>query len=272
MAPFTQPRRRDAEKGAESRWHGGCPNSSRSRPPGRGAVGGTGRDARDRSLGRVFRTRSARHTSRASRSTSPCAQFMAWGRCDPRRRFAPCSTLFRAASRAGFRVLHFSVQTDHVHLIVEADSKDDLRRGLNRLNCRVARALNRAWSRRGQVWADRYHARALATPREVRNGIAYVLLNFRKHLGAPPVIDPRSSGLWFDGWTHSPQQPPLPPPTAVARTWLGATGWRRAGGLVGPREKPAANSGPSRPRLTDRRRDREGDGKDAPRARDVAAR
>ena len=77
---------------------------------------------------------------------------------------------FSAAHRDDFRVVHFSVQTDHIHLIAEADSSDSLRSGINGLAGRLARALNRVLRRRGAVWGDRYHARALATPREVRNG------------------------------------------------------------------------------------------------------
>jgi len=153
--------------------------------------------------------------------------------------FAALLRAVSEASREDFRLVHFSVQTDHVHLIVEADSGDHLRGGLNGLACRVARAVNRAWRRRGPVWADRYHARALTTPREVRNGLVYVLLNFRKHLRAPPSIDPRSSGAWFDGWAHPPPPTSQPRPVATPRTWLGATGWRRGGGPVDVRELPA---------------------------------
>src|SRR6185436_948035 len=149
---------------------------------------------------------------------------------------------FSIASREDFRVTHFSVQTDHVHLIVEANSGDGLCRGLNGLTCRAARALNRALDRSGPVWADRYHARALTTPREVRNGIVYVLLNFRKHLRAPPCIDPRSSGAWFDGWARPPPRAAQPSPVATPRTWLGSVGWRRGGGPVDVLEMPALTS------------------------------
>jgi len=145
-----------------------------------------------------------------------------------------------ATNRSGFRVVHFSVQTDHVHLIVEADCGDQLRSGLNSLTCRTARAFNRAWRRRGPIWSDRYHARALKTPREVRNGLVYVLLNFRKHLHAPPGIDPRSSGSWFEGWADGPSKPVPPCPLAPARTWLASVGWRRAGGAIGTDEIPGA--------------------------------
>lgn len=147
-----------------------------------------------------------------------------------------------AANRDAFRVVHFSVQMDHLHLIVEADSGDALRRGLNGLNCRTARALNRAWRRRGSIWSDRYHARALTTPREVRNGLVYVLLNFRKHLRAPPCIDPRTSGAWFDGWASPPPPVAQPAPVARPRTWLAAVGWRRGRGPIDVREVPAASA------------------------------
>jgi len=136
------------------------------------------------------------------------------------------------------RVAHFSVQTDHVHLIVEADAADSLRAGINGLACRMARALHRIWRRHGDVWSDRYHARSLTTPREVRNGLVYVLLNFRKHLRAPPGIDPRSSGGWFDGWSHDPMPETRPSPVAPARTWLETTGWRRAGGPINTHDAP----------------------------------
>jgi hypothetical protein len=90
-----------------------------------------------------------------------------------------------------------------------------------------------------KVWGDRYHARALGTPREVRHAIAYVLLNFRKHLRAPAGIDPRSSGPWFDGCTQPALLPPssAPSPTVAPRTWLAAVGWRRAG-LIDIRAAP----------------------------------
>ena len=152
--------------------------------------------------------------------------------------FSALVRAFTAAIRDAFRVVHFSVQTDHVHLIIEADSGDDLSGGLNSLNCRAARAVNRAWKRGGRVWGDRYHSRALTTPREVRNGIVYVLLNFRKHLRAPPLVDPRSSGSWFDGWSHDQEPPSQPSPVARPRTWLATFGWRRAGGLIDVREAP----------------------------------
>ena len=145
--------------------------------------------------------------------------------------FAAVRDSIASRGDAGFRVLHFSVQQDHVHAIVEADTHDDLTRGIRSLVIRIALAVKRV-ARVGRVWGDRYHARALTTPREVRHAIVYVLLNFRKHLRAPAGIDPRSSGPWFDGWRR-PSPPPAGGrcPTSPARTWLATAGWRR-GGLI----------------------------------------
>jgi hypothetical protein len=143
------------------------------------------------------------------------------------------------ASKSFFRLVDFSVQTDHIHLIVEADGTLALTRGVQGLAIRCARAINRALHRRGRVWAHRYHARDLRTPAEVRAAFVYVLLNFRKHLRAGPGIDPCSSGRWFRGWTNPLPPSHHPPPVAPPRTWLASTGWRRAGGPIDWSDAPS---------------------------------
>ena len=105
--------------------------------------------------------------------------------------FGAIRSAISVASRDHFRILHFSVQADHVHLVVEADEPTGLQRGIQGLAIRVARAVNRALRRRGTVWADRYHARTLATPREVRNAFVYVLANWRKHVPGGRGLDSR---------------------------------------------------------------------------------
>ena len=108
--------------------------------------------------------------------------------------------LRRAIARASvdrFRVIHFSIQQDHGHFIVEGDEARRARGGMHGLAIRLALAVNRALGRKGQVVGDRYHARPLTTPRQMRISMVYVLLNFRKHLRAPACVDPRSSGPHF---------------------------------------------------------------------------
>ena len=93
-------------------------------------------------------------------------------------------------ARSWFRVVHFSVQANHVHLLVEADDKASLTRGIMGVAIRMARAVNRVLERHGNVWSERYHSRALKTPREVRNGIVYVLMNRQKHGSNAAAFDP----------------------------------------------------------------------------------
>ena len=149
-----------------------------------------------------------------------------------RRRFrAVLASLHRASARLGSRIVEFSVQSDHIHLVVETQDARALTRAMQGLAVRLARALNRSLGRRGKVFADRFHHRALTTPRQVRNALAYVLCNARKHRVAPPFsgwLDPLSSAPSFDGWLcAAADERGLPPP----RTWLLRVGWRRAGRL-----------------------------------------
>jgi hypothetical protein len=116
------------------------------------------------------------------------------------------------------------------------------------LAVRVARAVNRVLGRRGAVWGDRYHSRPLCTPREVRNGLVYVLMNHQKHSGGERGLDPCSSALWFTGWRYQMPTPPTRAPVVRARTWLAAVGWRRHG-LIGIDDRPRRDT-VSRPRST----------------------
>ena len=159
------------------------------------------------------------------------------------RHFAEIGVLVRAirAARERFAlsVVHYSVQGDHLHLLVEAEDARPLSRGMKGLLVRMARALNHLWHRAGRVFADRIHARALRTPREVRNALVYVLNNSRKHVGRYRGTDPGSSGRWFDGWSTATPVAVELPPVSAARTWLMSIGWRRHG-RIDPSERPGA--------------------------------
>ncbi len=135
-------------------------------------------------------------------------------------------------------MVEYSIQTNHVHLIVEGADRDRIARWTGGLCVRMARGLNRVWRRRGSVFADRYHDVVLRTPRQVRNALRYVLQNARKHGVRFAHVDPLSSGRWFRGWLE-----PLPvraardvagpdPPVARAHTWLLTHGWLRHGRLA----------------------------------------
>ncbi|MBK7394922.1 MAG: hypothetical protein IPJ34_01130 [Myxococcales bacterium] len=145
----------------------------------------------------------------------------------------------RAAQGAAFRVVQFSVQDNHVHLLVEASDSAALRTGARSLGIRLARAINRAAGRKGRVLDDRYHTRALRTPREVRIALAYVLFNFKKHqVRVPTRLDPCSSAPWCDGFRDRGGASLEGAPVVAPRTWLARVGWRRHG-LLSPDEAPA---------------------------------
>jgi len=171
---------------------------------------------------------------------------------------------------AGFQIVHFSIQDDHLHLAAEAKGataeqiarsprllsqrakrgletkdRDMIRRGIAGLAISFARRLNELLGRKGKVWADRHHRRDLATPTEVRNTLLYIFQNFRRHgtrvygIGA---TDEFSTAPSFDGWldvraTHEvygDTEPWRPP----ARTWLLGHGWLRAGGRLSTNDAP----------------------------------
>jgi len=158
-----------------------------------------------------------------------------------------------SCARKGFRIVDWSIQGAHLHLIVEADGNASLARGMQAFCIRVARGLNRLAGRKGSVFTERYHVRLLTTPAEVRNARAYVINNDRRHAAARGQhvdsgwVDPCSSWAWFGGWRDLPraleraavkerQGPPL---AAEPAGWLLRVGWRRRG-LVAVGETPAA--------------------------------
>jgi REP element-mobilizing transposase RayT len=140
-----------------------------------------------------------------------------------------------ARERFGCRIAHYSIQSNHVHIVCEANDQVSLSRGLRGLLIRMARGFNRVHARRGAVWADRYHARILRTPRQVRAVLVYVLGNWRHHGGERyPLgcIDPCSSAAWFDGFAEKVLPPSGPPPVAAPKTWLLTLGYRRHIGKI----------------------------------------
>jgi REP element-mobilizing transposase RayT len=221
-------------------WGGARPGAGRPKKPGAGAS-----------------TSSGLATRGISRCTSPCAWSKRWPACARPGCFRKVRrALTEARERFGFRLVHYSVQRDHLHLIAEAKDRLSLSRGMKGLGVRLARGMNQLFGRRGRVVSDRYHARALKTPLEVKHALLYVLNNIRKHANKwnrrlpTGWLDPCSSASSFDGWigVHQPRAGPgsrdstapanpwrtvggatqcVPP-----RSWLLRIGWRRRGLLL----------------------------------------
>ena len=114
-----------------------------------------------------------------------------------------------ACDRFGMRITHFSVQGNHLHLIVEAEDQSCLSRGMQGLGVRVAKKLNRVMKRKGTVLADRYFAHLLKTPSEIRRAVSYVVRNRQKHLDSAEITDQFSSAAGLPGEV----------PVVVPQTW-----------------------------------------------------
>jgi REP element-mobilizing transposase RayT len=153
-----------------------------------------------------------------------------------------------------FRIIHISIQRSHLHLLVEAESGRALTSGMCSFLISAARHINRAVRARGGRVFERYHARSLGTPREVRNCLSYVLNNWRHHgehrasaAASRWLVDKYSSGVAFDGWKELGRGTRfITPPDHAAlvvwrpRVWLLTTGWLRHG-LVSVREVPSGD-------------------------------
>lgn len=154
--------------------------------------------------------------------------------------------LERYLGRADFRVVHLSIQRDHLHLLIEANDARALTRGMQSFAINAARAINASDGGCGKVFAYRFHASQIKTARYARSALAYVLNNWRKHrldyecpAARRAKLDPYSSALAFHGWTEAFAVPRgyAPLPVARPRTDLLARAWRRYG-LIHPDELP----------------------------------
>src|SRR5205823_6832996 len=141
-----------------------------------------------------------------------------------RRSKAVQSALREARVRFGVRIVHYSIQGNHLHLIVEANGVEALSRAMQGLAIRMAKQLNAISGRRGGVFADRYHSRVLSSRRQVANAVRYVLGNYRHHVRE--YLPPR----WEDPLSSARFLRALPGADAVVigpRTWLLRVGLTR---------------------------------------------
>src|SRR6266446_461512 len=187
----------------------------------------------------------ARHPVHVTMRLLPGAGFL---RSFSRRR-AIEDALREAKLRFGMRVVHYSIQGNHIHLIIEVDDPSMLSRAIQGLSIRLARALNHLNGRTGKVFSDRFHSHVLESLRKVVNAVRYVLENFRHHLRedvAPEGVDPCSSAAWF-GTPRADDAPVSPPRTWLLRQWRNRTARSRCNNLL-----EAAATAPSARRITSR--------------------
>jgi REP element-mobilizing transposase RayT len=175
-----------------------------------------------------------------------------------------------------FRIVHISLQRNHVHMLCEADHQMALSRGMQSFQISAAKHINAALAvasirpgdrktgwykramakrRRGTVFPDRFHQEIITSPTQARRALAYVLNNWRKHRedrGARErtwSVDPFSTGVLFTGWKEREgaivywrwRDTYDPMVVYLPTTWLLREGWKRSkSGLVAFREVPSS--------------------------------
>ena len=154
-------------------------------------------------------------------------------------------------TEAAFRIVHVSIQRNHVHMLVEAANATALSRGMQGFQISAAKHINAAYSkqvrlvrrRRGSVFPDRFHQEIITTPRQARHALSYVLNNWRKHeedrtrTASTWNVDPFSTGALFAGWKEREGATTLwrwretyePLVVYLPRTWLLRVGWTKHG-------------------------------------------
>ena len=145
------------------------------------------------------------------------------------------------AKTIGLRVIHFSLQSNHIHMIVECRDNSTLAKGMKSLGCSLGKVIRRYCGGSGPVFKGRFHLHVLKSPREMKNGLAYVLLNQSKHEGLIPYRDRFSSARYFYEWKkllgrrigpllsdRRRREKSLPSYLSSPRSWLARGGWMKA--------------------------------------------
>jgi REP element-mobilizing transposase RayT len=145
------------------------------------------------------------------------------------------------AKQKGLHVIHYSIESNHLHLFVEAKDNLSLASGMNSFGARFAKVVRNKLGGSGPVFDGRYHVKIMKSPRQVKNALAYVLLNHSKHEKLIPYLDTYSSAAYFRDWPHllasdigpilrnqRALKEALPDHLSEARSWLARAGWRKA--------------------------------------------
>ena len=147
----------------------------------------------------------------------------------------------RVNEKGVVRIVHYSIQSNHVHMLVEAENSADLSKGMASLNTGLGMRLNRLFDRvgEGSVFQQRFHMVVISTPAQMKNALLYVLKNHEHHVGkrrpGSKLFDPYSSASTFPFWRGYTASESSEGPTVEPRTWLLTRGWSKAKGVRGGR-------------------------------------
>jgi REP element-mobilizing transposase RayT len=99
----------------------------------------------------------------------------------------------KKARLLGLKVIQYTLEYDHVHLLVESSDKISLGKGMQSLGISFSKKINKIKKQNGKVFKTRYHFRKLSTPREIKNVLNYILGNGVKHKESSSIVSPFNS-------------------------------------------------------------------------------
>lgn len=91
------------------------------------------------------------------------------------------------------KIIHYTLEYNHVHLLVEADTHHALHRGMQAFGISFSKAINKTKRLKGTVYKHRYHFRQICSSRELKNVLHYIFHNGIKHGRTSSLIDPFNS-------------------------------------------------------------------------------
>lgn len=122
--------------------------------------------------------------------------------------------LAKLQKEMGFKIEHFSLMNNHIHLIITT-LDFELPKIMQRLLMTYAIRYNKRYNRTGHVWGDRYYSRILWTQEAVRKCFEYLNENPVKAKIAKTSLDWIWNGLtyyvihfttmnnWISDWSHA---------------------------------------------------------------------
>jgi hypothetical protein len=97
------------------------------------------------------------------------------------------------ARMQGLRIVHYSLEHDHVHLYAEASDNNTLGKGMKALGGSLVKKIHRHLGTKGSFYKTRYHLRILRSAMEVKHVLNYILKNGIKHKRTNSIFDPFNS-------------------------------------------------------------------------------
>lgn len=85
--------------------------------------------------------------------------------------------LYEARRRYGLCVFNYMVTSNHIHVLVEDQGRDEVPASMRLIAGRTAQAYNQRKGRNGAFWEDRYHATAVEGGEHLGRCLVYIDLN-----------------------------------------------------------------------------------------------